>query len=92
MYHVLVSTHANVFEWHEWVLIHKFCVCIAFCLLENKCLCMCDCVYVCLCVCVCVCVCVGLYIPAIVDRHRDFYMQTWTFVNRGSPRILEEVH
>ena len=39
-----------------------------------------------------VCVCVGLYIPAIVDRHRDFYMQTWTFVNRGRPRILEEVH
>ena len=42
--------------------------------------------------CVCVCVCVGLYIPAIVDSHRDFYMQTWTFVNRGRPRILEEVH
>ena len=42
--------------------------------------------------CVFVCVCVGLYIPAIVDRHRDFYMQTWTFVNRGRPRILEEVH
>ena len=41
---------------------------------------------------VCVFVCVGLYIPAIVDRHRDFYMQTWTFVNRGRPRILEEVH
>ena len=41
---------------------------------------------------VCVCVCVGLYIPAIMDRHRDFYMQTWTFVNRGRPRILEEVH
>ena len=39
--------------------------------------------------CVCVCVCVGLYIPAIVDRHRDFYIQTWTFVNRGRPRILE---
>ena len=52
--------------------------------------CMYECMYVC--VCVCVCVCVGLYIPAIVDRHRDFYMQTWTFVNRGRPRILEEVH
>ena len=45
-----------------------------------------------MCVCMCVCVWVGLYIPAIVDRHRDFYMQTWTFVNRGRPRILEEVH
>ena len=38
------------------------------------------------------CVCVCVYIPAIVDRHRDFYMQTWPFVNRGRPRILEEVH
>ena len=57
-------------------------------------MCVCVCARVCwsVCVCVCVCVCVGLYIPAIVDRHRDFYMQTWTFVNRGRPRILEEVH
>ena len=38
---------------------------------------------------VCVCVCVGLYIPAIVDRYQDFYMQMWTFVNRGRPCILE---
>ena len=51
------------------------------------CVCVCVCVYV-----WCVCVYVGLYIPAIVDWHRDFYMQTWTFVNRGRPRILEEVH
>ena len=49
---------------------------------------------ICVCVCVCVCVCGSVYIhvPAIVDRHWDFYMQTWTFVNRGRPRILEEVH
>ena len=33
-----------------------------------------------------------LYIPAIVDRHlEDFYMQKWTFVNRGRPRIGKEV-
>ena len=55
-------------------------------------MCVCVYVYVCVFVRVCVCVCMGLYIPAIVDRHRDFYMQTWTFVNRGRPRILEEVH
>ena len=68
------------------------CVCVCACVC-CVCVCVCVCACVCVCMCVCVCVCVGgLYIPAIVDRHRDFYMQTWTFVNRGRPRILEEVH
>ena len=62
------------------------CMHVCECVRANVCVC------VCVCVCVYVCVCMGLYILAIVDRHRDFYMQTWTFVNRGRPRILEEVH